>query len=84
MYQLGAGRGHLGAVADHAPLALVRIVLVDEVNTVWVAELVTHVFVDVVAHQGRIQQHALAGHQFGEFVGLVVGCGFVVVRHGHG
>ena len=84
VHQLGAGRGHLGTVADQTPLALVRVVLVDQVNTVRVAELVTHVFVDVVAHQRRIQQHALACHQFGEFVALVVGCGFVVVRHGHG
>ena len=79
MHQLRPGVHHRGAVADQAPQALVRIVLVDQVDAVVVGELVAHVFVDVVAHQGRVEQHPLALDQLGELVVLVVDGGLVVV-----
>ena len=82
--QLGTGNGRIGAVADQVPLALVGVVLVDQIDAIDLADRVADVFVNIVAHQGRVEQHALALDQIGELVVLVVGAGLVVVRDGYG
>ena len=81
VHQLRPCGHHRDAVADQAPLAFVRVVLVDQVYAVAVGELVANVFVNVVAHQGRVEQHTLALDQLRELVVLVVGGGLVVIGH---